>query len=79
VEIYTRRRGGTETCPACIRQRFGGLGPRVHTCLDHMTPGELAARERARRLAQLDRRSRRRDTQPPTMRTRSIGTTFEVW
>jgi hypothetical protein len=72
LEIRTRRRGGTDTCPACKRDRDGGhLGefaydldgnvgrlPRAHTCLDYESAGQAATRDRARRLAQLNQRVR---------------------
>jgi hypothetical protein len=59
LSIQTRRRGGEDSCPACIRDRDGGLGPRVHTCLTHQTPGQIASRQRAEQLAKLDRNRQR--------------------
>jgi hypothetical protein len=70
--IRTRRRGGTDRCPACRRARSDHLGGWSfdldgnpgqvlpdHTCLDFETPGQAATRQRARRLAQLDRHRQR--------------------
>jgi hypothetical protein len=70
--VRTRRRGGTDRCPACIRSRSDQLGAWSfdldgnpgqvlddHTCLDHETPGQAATRQRARRLAQFDRQRTR--------------------
>jgi hypothetical protein len=59
LTIRTRVRGGEERCPACIRDRDGGLGPRVHTCATHQTPGQIATRQRAAQLARLDRNRQR--------------------
>jgi hypothetical protein len=59
MEIYTRSRGGEDTCPRCLRNRRGALGPiPLHTCRTHESAGQIATRRRAKQLAQLDRRQR---------------------
>jgi hypothetical protein len=82
MEVLTRQRGGEDRCPACIRQRHGGgLGPEPpHTCLTHQTIGQLATRQRAKRLARMNRQRSAQADHPAgsNLRERSIGVRFEV-
>lgn len=83
MEVRTRTRGGEDRCRRCAWDRNGGqLGvpyPPAHTCLSHETPGQAAARQRARRLAQLDRQDRSRSADPGAWRSRTINAEFKVY